>query len=1296
MTSLRAEAPPRAFTHRGNSRSRYSSTRGYNRSRHNSTGTDQIANGIDPFEKERSENAAKREQKGQTGEGVEGRGGRGSSSGRFANRSVRFASSVDAQAKPSTSSAPSPIARSAFGSSTKAPRGAPLLPGKALTAPKAGPSGASPATQSIGRQGRTNLAADIDDLLRKNKIRPPSWPAISPGDPSQKGAMETFRQAYKDYRAKARDCLIRSGFIDDPEKPKKLSEAIDFRGTCEGMCPEFEKVTRIVEHDVKDAEKELAPDGKSSWPSPAKMIKKLARSAAGQDAPLPEDVRSPAALRRTLDYLIDTVLGDNELADVHGFLWDRTRAIRRDFVFQQSSMTADDLADQIYCLELIARFHVTALHQMSQEGMAAEDFSEQQEVEQLGKALLSLVHAYEDSAAQGLRCENESEFRAYYVLFNSHNTGILEAVQDWGYNFWQDSTDLKTAVALVEAMQNIWDGKGPLTPHFATNIAQNNYHRFFSTVENPRISYTMACFAEIHFNKVRKAALKTILAGYRKQKDQTRDWTLDKLNSYLHFDDEEQLITFAEAYGLRFDDVDGELYLSFDSDDQMIDPFPQLKQIHSKSLVERKRGNHTLAEVIRQTYYEEDAPALQDNQGLFVPDSPDEPTSFSQIKPSFTVERKNATASAINTASFKPASITSPFGHTPAPFPGQLDQSGQTQPLAFPNATTLQAGTPTASVSFPGFSKSESTPQASPFSFLNIQGTGTAAQNSPFSSLNDRGAGTSSQTSPFSFLNNQGSGTASQNSPFSILNSNKENGTAPQASIFGTLSSGGASSTTTPLASFGQPSQSVPRPAAAGTGAVALVTEARPTATVTPAALPPTTAEPTPLAPIPSFTTPLGGSNETSPPAFPSNVPSTLFAVSKGAQENNGPALPDASSSTIQVAATNDEQSQKLRHIPASGAQPTCSGMSALTNWVTLSEGGLLDQFVEYTIENIVRQSITEYMDKERRTREEEEERAAREEAARFRYHFLASKYGRMWRELAHRLWMRRKGKLARQARREMAENSLAAYAVHEAKDLVEEFSASTRAAGQTGHAQRLLGSPDRDALKRSHAGVGGRHSLGSQDSLQRKESSPKCPTNGNHGSSRRNSVASSSSQHSLRRSLLSDSAYLQGGSRLHLLSSMNVRSSDRPQRNGVQTDYFRLKARGIMTLPDGTPLARTAAVELDSSKRLPESGSKIGKTGVRFRASSTRPLLAKSSTPEMVGREQGVGRDPELEALKAKAQAILAGDSIRIDHTKKRVLEDDEDDELLAKAKRIREQMDEDIEWYRTELHNSFPRSAS
>ncbi|CCF38643.1 MCM3-associated protein [Colletotrichum higginsianum] len=310
--------------------------------------------------------------------------------------------------------------------------------------------------------------------LRKEGIAPPKWPS-DPGNTSSKAAMAKFREEYKAYRDRARHCLMRAGLIDDPDKPKRLEDAIDFKGICDAMCPDFEKITRITEFDVQSAEK----DTRTTSAITSKMVKKLARSAAGQEAPLPMDVRSTAALRKTLDYLIDDLLQtDDNLPSLHGFLWDRTRAIRRDFIFH-STMSPEEMKDQVYCLETIARFHVTSLHLLSQEGFAPEDFSEQQEIEQLGKSLLSLMFAYDDCKPQGVICENEAEFRAYHLLFSANKPNILDDVQkEWGDSrFWTESDEIRTAVSLVESLQSAEDFHGPLGS--GPSMAISGAHRTF-------------------------------------------------------------------------------------------------------------------------------------------------------------------------------------------------------------------------------------------------------------------------------------------------------------------------------------------------------------------------------------------------------------------------------------------------------------------------------------------------------------------------------------------------------------------------------------------------------------------------------------------------------------------------------------------------------------------------------------------------------------------------------------------------------------------------------------------------
>jgi hypothetical protein len=84
---------------------------------------------------------------------------------------------------------------------------------------------------------------------------------------------------------------IKNGFIPDPNAPTRLEDAIDFRGTCQDKCPQFEMLEREIQNGL-DA---LEMDEQGNV-DPEKAVKAYRRSAAGNEQPLPSDVRSPNAL----------------------------------------------------------------------------------------------------------------------------------------------------------------------------------------------------------------------------------------------------------------------------------------------------------------------------------------------------------------------------------------------------------------------------------------------------------------------------------------------------------------------------------------------------------------------------------------------------------------------------------------------------------------------------------------------------------------------------------------------------------------------------------------------------------------------------------------------------------------------------------------------------------------------------------------------------------------------------------------------------------------------------------------
>ncbi|KAJ8651257.1 hypothetical protein O0I10_013262 [Lichtheimia ornata] len=207
---------------------------------------------------------------------------------------------------------------------------------------------------------------------------------------------------------------------------------------------------------------------------PKRTVKKHRRSAAGNEQPLPSDVRPPHVLRRTLDYLVNEILMQYPLIKCHGFLWDRTRSIRQDFTLQN---IRDASAVELH--GKIARLHILILHELCE--YDDEKFSEQQETEQLRKVLLGLMEVYDDLREDGIEAPNEVEFRADYLIAHIR--------------------DHEAAAQLPRHRRNKF-----------TNVeaSQNNYPELFKLVGEGDTPFLLACMVEWHFSDISKGALKAM------------------------------------------------------------------------------------------------------------------------------------------------------------------------------------------------------------------------------------------------------------------------------------------------------------------------------------------------------------------------------------------------------------------------------------------------------------------------------------------------------------------------------------------------------------------------------------------------------------------------------------------------------------------------------------------------------------------------------------------------------------------------------------------------------------------
>ncbi|KAH6854304.1 SAC3/GANP/Nin1/mts3/eIF-3 p25 family-domain-containing protein [Chaetomium sp. MPI-CAGE-AT-0009] len=857
-----------------------------------------------------------------------------------------------------------------------------------------------------------NYANKLYDHLKKENVHPPKWHA-DPGDPSKRAAIEGLKDTYKKYRTRAYATLRKADLIDDPDKRRKLEDALPFKGICENMCPEFEQISRIAEYDVKTEEKETRPDGLTMWPDTARMVKKFGRSAAGQDAPLPMDVRSVDALRRTTDYLFNELLqSESNLPAMHNFLWDRTRAVRKDFTFH-SQKSAEEMKDMVYCFETITRFHATALHLLSKKGFANEDFDQKQEIEQLGRTILSLIEAYDMCHDKQVHCPNEPEFRAYYLLLNAHDPSIARRIPTWGKASWFESEEVQTALSLIQAMEDVREPKGPIKPRVATSLSDTSFTNFFSIVEDTRVSYTMACMAEVHFTTVRQGILKNLVRGYARYRDAPRTITASELNAMLRFDTPEEAVEFAELHDFELSTwvPEGrnpvtEPYLLLNNKKKPV-PSPRVRQAFSGTIVERKRTTQSLPHVIYNTIFEEPSENPPNSEN-----SPD--SLFSEDGGSLFVTRAPASKdlSIANPAFAPPATASSPFGAvSSSPFTTTAPPT-----TTLPSFSTFPAPQPSAATASPFTALSQPTPQAqtgqSPFSSLNQPPTSSAASATPKPAANLVQSAQTGETAASPFVATK---PVEGSNPFGFL-TNTASATLPSLAQAAAQSQ---PSTNFPSATsiFSSPA---PNPATTANPAHATtLPPTKPAGSIPSASIlgsaPPAGAS---LFPTTTLAKPTSGQQETT--AAPSVPSIQVFPPATTTPAPTAQSLQPLSSSPFQPLGQTplSGSSSQAPTVPSQGGAATApSGpppsrkrdlLGDFTKWFVTGDDGLVEQFTEEILRHILWGAWQDFEREEAERKRQEEDQESWRVAREHQSYRLRLKFFYRWRNIARSLATKR------------------------------------------------------------------------------------------------------------------------------------------------------------------------------------------------------------------------------------------------------------------------------------------------
>ncbi|KAJ9070842.1 actin cytoskeleton and mitosis protein, variant 2 [Entomophthora muscae] len=338
---------------------------------------------------------------------------------------------------------------------------------------------------------------------------------------------------------KARPAL-KQKYIDaklmlDPDVKTHVANAITIKGICEDMCPEFERYQRIFSNDVNIYERDL----QTGEPDHSRMVKKFTRSSAGEENPLPCELRPPAVLIKTLHFLVDEIIGSEKVfSNCHSFVRDRTRSIRRDFTFQHCK----DLSTA-YCHEVITRFHILAIHELCEQ----DPFFLHEEVRQLKFTLTSLFEVYTDLRKLNIFCPNEFEFLAFESL--------LYFLPEKGGPVPKIHPKAPEAAALNNVLELLNQCRAPAAPNMTLKDVFNQATEFFAEVFLLN-NFMYACLIEIYFPYLRRAILEKLIAVSNPK----QPWfPLKVLAEMLAFGDAKKTLKFCRNYSLQLSKLDSSL-----------------------------------------------------------------------------------------------------------------------------------------------------------------------------------------------------------------------------------------------------------------------------------------------------------------------------------------------------------------------------------------------------------------------------------------------------------------------------------------------------------------------------------------------------------------------------------------------------------------------------------------------------------------------------------------------------------------------------------------------------------------
>ncbi|XP_030640131.1 SAC3 domain-containing protein 1 [Chanos chanos] len=214
------------------------------------------------------------------------------------------------------------------------------------------------------------------------------------------------------------------------------------RGTCTTMCPARELKEREAQNRLHCFEM-LAGTERDRLPKAdvSRTVKEYSRPAAGKDSTRPSDLRPPAVLLKTVNFLIDDIAASPSLqqwTEVYGFVFDRLRSVRQDMIIQRVSGP-----DCVAVLERTVRFHVYASYRLC--GAPLRHYDPHINDTHLQESLSWLLECYSHG-----QHPNQEEFYALNLLYNLGSSFAMQHVLELPERV-RSSPSVRLALAISRA-----------------------------------------------------------------------------------------------------------------------------------------------------------------------------------------------------------------------------------------------------------------------------------------------------------------------------------------------------------------------------------------------------------------------------------------------------------------------------------------------------------------------------------------------------------------------------------------------------------------------------------------------------------------------------------------------------------------------------------------------------------------------------------------------------------------------------------------------------------------------------